>query len=108
MSSLQQTLDASDCVVCYEKKASCFCDGCKHSSGLCFDCHHEIKYEAFGYRSYFRTPAPCVICKKPMNRATMNHIFEHDLLLDGLHESITKIPTEKIKKLSEIIWDADE
>jgi hypothetical protein len=106
MSSLQQTLDASDCVVCYEKKASCFCDGCKHSSGVCFDCHHEIKYKAFGYDN-FRTPAPCVICKKPMNRATMNHIFENDLLLDGLSDTVEQVSIEKTKKLSEIIWDAE-
>jgi hypothetical protein len=105
--SEMESLDSIKCVVCYENKASCFCDGCQASSGVCWTCHHEIKNKAFGFGN-FRIPAPCVICKKPMNRATMNGILETKLELGDRLDTVYQVSIPKTERLAEIIYKTFE
>ena len=89
----------SECVVCYDKKASYTCIGCKKSSGVCKECYDKIpsRDNSPSSKYYGNMPLPpCVICKYPMRYAELVKTFNKEL--DKNNPQLFKFSEYLIKK----------
>jgi len=98
------TMESCDCVICYEKKAKCFCQNCKISSGICKSCYFDIQDMDNVGCDYI--PIKCVICKNEMWKNSLVRQYEFDLESMGELEWKGGMNEEKAEKLIDIIFNA--
>lgn len=97
-------MDSTNCVICYEKKATKFCGECKQSSGVCGSCYMTLNANKYGPEdgwTEYAEPINCVICKKNMDYAALVSAFNMDA--DDLEELFDGLPEEKKYNLRDLV-----